>query len=243
MVHNWRIISYFFRTTRTIQPHVPYMKLDPTFFARPPQQLARDLLGKVLRRKLGNFWLSARIIETEAYEMSERASHSSLGWTMSRRAMFMSPGTIYMYHARGKPSLNFSALGEGNAVLVKSAVPVVDELSGPDSLACMLERNPIGNRQRDVHKLCSGQTLVCQSLGLSVENWNGKLLCDEFYLEDDQYQPTTVLRCKRLGIPPGRDEHLLYRFLLEPFAKSCTNNPLTSRSLRYGKDYVRETVI
>ena len=96
--------------------------LGSDFFARDACEVARELLGKVLRRRRGEHWLAARIIEAEAYYRDERASHSSLGWSRSRRAMFMEPGTVYMYYSRGGPSLNVSCAGEGDAVLVKSAV-------------------------------------------------------------------------------------------------------------------------
>jgi DNA-3-methyladenine glycosylase len=45
--------------------------------------------------------------------------------------LFLDGGHIYMYYARGGDSLNFSAQGPGNAVLIKSAYPWVDEVSGP----------------------------------------------------------------------------------------------------------------
>ncbi|MDV3444008.1 DNA-3-methyladenine glycosylase, partial [Pseudomonas otitidis] len=34
-------------------------------------------------------WLSARIIETEAYYLAEKGSHASLGYTEKRRALFL----------------------------------------------------------------------------------------------------------------------------------------------------------
>ena len=87
--------------------------LHPDFFDQTAESLAIALLGTILRRRVqtskGPVWLAARIIETEAYYRDERGSHSSLGYTEKRRAMFMPPGTIYMYYARGGDSLNFSA--------------------------------------------------------------------------------------------------------------------------------------
>lgn len=82
--------------------------LSNNFFARDAQQVAKDLLGKVLRVKHQDIWLSAMIIETEAYYLHEKGSHASLGYTEKRKALFMPPGTIYMYHARGGDSLNIS---------------------------------------------------------------------------------------------------------------------------------------
>jgi DNA-3-methyladenine glycosylase len=67
--------------------------------------------------------LKAIIVETEAYYLNDKASHAYLGYTHKRQALFMPPGTVYMYYSRGGDSLNVSCKGEGNAVLIKSAVP------------------------------------------------------------------------------------------------------------------------
>ena len=96
--------------------------LPDAFFDRDAQTLARDLLGKVIRHRVGDLWLSARIIETEAYYCEEKGSHASLGYTEKRKALFLDGGHIYMYYARGGDSLNFSAQGPGNAVLIKSSI-------------------------------------------------------------------------------------------------------------------------
>lgn len=81
--------------------------LPDAFFDRDAQILARDLLGKVIRHRVGDLWLSARIIETEAYYCAEKGSHASLGYTEKRKALFLDGGHIYMYYARGGDSLNF----------------------------------------------------------------------------------------------------------------------------------------
>ena len=94
--------------------------LPDAFFNRDALTVARQLLGKVIRHRVGDLWLSARIIKTEAYYLAEKGSHASLGYTEKRKALFLDGGHIYMYYARGGDSLNFSAGGPGNAVLIKS---------------------------------------------------------------------------------------------------------------------------
>ena len=89
--------------------------LPDSFFNRPALELAPDLLGKVIRYRNNGVWLSARIIETEAYLLTDKGSHASLGYTKKRQALFADGGTIYMYYARGGDSVNFSAKGEGVA--------------------------------------------------------------------------------------------------------------------------------
>ena len=209
--------------------------LDTRFFEEEPLILAPALLGKILRRKVTlqqkTYWLSARIIETEAYYLREKGSHSSLGLTESRKAMFMPAGTIYMYYARGSDSLNFSALGEGNAVLIKSGYAWIDSISPEENLSVMQFLNPLNGRTRPRERLCAGQTLLCRSLQLRVVDWNGKNLDPgEFYLADTGEVPDAVVQCTRLGIPRGRDEHLPYRFVDSGYARYCTRNPLVKHS-------------
>lgn len=213
--------------------------LDPDFFHRDAQQLAKALLGKVIRHKVNGKWLAARIIETEAYYLGEKGSHSSQGFTEKRKAMFMPAGTIYMYYARGRDSLNISARGEGNAVLIKSGYPYFDKKSPEQNLKQMQKLNPGAHGSaRPVSKLCSGQTLLCASLGLKVSDWNQQQFDqDLFYFDDCGLKPIHIIQTTRLGIPQGRDEHLPYRFIDYGFARYCTSNPLSKRGWLEGKNY------
>jgi len=212
--------------------------LPDAFFDRDAQLLARELLGKVVRHKVGDLWLAARIIETEAYYLEEKGSHASLGYTEKRKALFLDGGHIYMYYSRGGDSLNFSAHGPGNAVLIKSAYPWVDELSGPASLAQMLLNNPAANGSaRPAQKLCAGQTLLCKALGLKVPMWDAKRFDPQgLVVEDVGTQVTQIIQTTRLGIPGGRDEHLMYRFVDASHAPYCTRNPLRRGQVE-GRDY------
>lgn len=212
--------------------------LETGFFARPPLAVARDLVGKVLRRRVGRLWLAVQIVETEAYYRRERASHASLGRTPSREALFMPPGTIYMYHARGGASLNVSCRGAGNAVLVKAGRPWLDAVSDERSLRRMQAANPGPRGARPPERLCAGQTLLCRSLLLTVPEWNGRgFEGGRLFVEDVGYRPARLVRARRLGIPAGRDEHLLYRFVDAGQLRSATSNPLARRGARPGRDF------
>jgi len=212
--------------------------LGASFFDRDARVVARDLIGKVLRRRLEGHWLAAQIVEVEAYYRREKGSHASLGRTPSREALFMPPGTIYMYYARGGDSLNVSCRGAGNAVLLKAGRPFVDATSPASSLSRMLRENPGARGPRPLHRLCAGQTLLCRSLRLWVPEWNGRGFDPErLFLEDMGYRPSRLVETRRLGIPVGRDEHLPYRFLDLAFAEAATANPLRRRASRQGIDY------
>jgi DNA-3-methyladenine glycosylase len=222
--------------------------LERSFFDRDACRVARELLGKVLRHRVDGVWLSAAIIETEAYYRREQGSHASQGRTPSREAVFMRPGTIYMYYSRAGDSLNVSCRGAGDAVLIKSGRPFVDARSPESTLAVMQRLNPRRRwrrappegptEPRPPERLCAGQTLLCRALGLTVKDWDQRDFDRErFYIEDVGSPPERIIKTRRLGIPTGRDEHLMYRFIDHAWARQCTQNPLTKRSFRAGVDY------
>lgn len=212
--------------------------LPDSFFDRDAQLLARDLLGKVIRHCHQGHWLAARIIETEAYYLAEKGSHASLGYTEKRRALFLDGGHIYMYYARGGDSLNFSAHGPGNSVLIKSATPWLDAHCAPDALARLQVNNPAADGSlRASERLCAGQTLLCKALALKVPNWDGQRFDPQrLFVEDVGQRPAQIIQTTRLGIPSGRDEHLPYRFVDAAYARYCTRNPLR-RGQYEGRDY------
>jgi len=198
--------------------------LTHNFFNQDPLLVARQLLGKVLRVRYKRHWLSAQIIETEAYYLDDKASHSSLGYTEKRKALFMPAGTIYMYYACGADSLNVSCGGPGNAVLIKAGYPYLEKNSAK-MLAIMQQLNPAKNTQqiRPIEKLCAGQTLLCRALNLKVRDWDQQGFDRErFFIEDVGYMPEQILQTTRLGIPKGRDEHLPYRLVDAAYAGCCT---------------------
>ncbi|WP_428354658.1 DNA-3-methyladenine glycosylase [Methyloprofundus sp.] len=206
--------------------------LSESFFNRDACTVARELLGKVIRRKYKQQWLAARIIETEAYYLEDKGSHASLGFTEKRKALFMQAGTIYMYYAHGRDSLNISCRGKGNAVLIKSAFPYQDALSEALSIESMQQLNPHpSGKTRSLEKLCNGQSLLCRSLNLKVTEWDQKTFdSQQFYIDDVHNVPEKTIQTTRLGIPKGRDESLPYRFIDYDFVKYCTKNPLTTRT-------------
>jgi len=211
--------------------------LTNNFFNQDAIILAKALLGKVMHAKYNGIWLSAMIIETEAYYLNEKSSHASLGYTEKRKALFMPPGTIYMYYSRGGDSLNVSCQGEGNAVLIKSAFPYLEGTSTLSSMIrAMQQLNPQKNilAPRPLEKLCAGQTLLCKSLGLKVKEWDQRTFCKEkLFISDVGHKPEKIIQTTRLGIPIGRDHHLPFRFIDYDKAKFCTSNPLTKRTRDY----------
>ena len=191
-------------------------------------------MGKQLRRSWRGLWLSAWVVEAEAYFIHEQGSHASQGRTPSREALWAPPGTVYMYYSRGGDSLNVSCRGGGNAVLFKSGLAAAQG----EALEAMRRLNPKrdgGLREPD--RLCSGQTLLCKALDLRVPEWDGRAFDAELHVADAGYRPSAVARTTRLGIPKGRDEQLMLRYVDADRARFATSNPLTKRGWTEGREY------
>ncbi|MDZ7684123.1 MAG: DNA-3-methyladenine glycosylase [Gammaproteobacteria bacterium] len=160
------------------------------------------------------------------------AANSSLGRTPSRAALFDPPGTIYMYYARGPLRAEtrsiFRRRERANGVLGEIRISRDGRpfARGRDQRHATKQSGHPGSEAEST-QLCKGQTLMCRALGLSVTEWNRQMSSpdDRFRLHDDGYRPSRIIQCRRLGIPPGRDEHLPWRFIDAGYARCCTSNP------------------
>jgi len=138
------------------------MKLGEQFFSRDAEEVARDLLGKILVRKNKNNLLRAKIIETEAYFGHEDPASRAVQNGDLRKTMLMDPGTILVYGVHNNWLINFVTSDEGKAeaVLIRSIEPLnfKAKTNGPGLLTKALK---IG---KDFHK-----KNICESGELWVE--------------------------------------------------------------------------
>ncbi|CAL8303267.1 unnamed protein product [Merluccius merluccius] len=144
------------------------VRLGEDFYQRPCVALAQALLGKVLvRRRADGCELRGRIVETEAYlGGDDKASHSAGGRRTQRNAaMFMKPGTVYVYPIYGVYlCMNVSSQGEGAAVLLRSLEP----LQGRPvmrQLRAQARRKAQARPLKD-KELCNGPSKLCQALDI-----------------------------------------------------------------------------
>jgi DNA-3-methyladenine glycosylase len=100
--------------------------LTKRFYARDTAEVARDLLGKKLVRRLGGDSLEALIVETEAYYgVDDPASRASRGRKRYNAVMFGEPGRLFVYNVHRYWMLNFVAHepGKVGAVLIRAIEP------------------------------------------------------------------------------------------------------------------------
>ena len=103
------------------------MNLPRSFYQRPTAEVAQDLLGKLLVRRLNGRRLSGVIVETEAYgHANDLASHACKGMTERNKIMFGEVGIAYVYFTYGNHHcVNVSARDSApaGAVLIRSIEP------------------------------------------------------------------------------------------------------------------------
>jgi len=105
------------------------MKILPReFYLRHPEEVARELLGKYIFRKVSGTQIIAKIVETEAYGGKEDpASYAHLGIMPKSRLMFEEGGRAYITrHIYGRLGFNVTTgvEGEPGAVLIRACEPV-----------------------------------------------------------------------------------------------------------------------
>jgi DNA-3-methyladenine glycosylase len=135
--------------------------LPVSFFRRPAEVVARELIGVVLISSLGRSVTAGRIVETEAYLGAvDPASHGYGGRRTDRNAaLFGPPGTWYVYRSYGLhwcANLVCAPDGNGGAVLLRALEPV------RGLKAMRRRRGGVDDRH-----LCSGPGKLCQALGIT----------------------------------------------------------------------------
>ena len=102
-----------------------------SFYSRPVLEVARELVGSILVRRLDSgSLLAGRLVEVEAYlgDGSDPSAHSHGGPTNRNRSMFGPPGRLYAYRIYGiHTCVNIvcDAPGVGSAILLRAAEPLV----------------------------------------------------------------------------------------------------------------------
>ena len=166
--------------------------LDQSFLQRPAPEVARALIGVVLLLD----GVGGKIVETEAYDRADPASHSFAGRTARNASMFGPAGHAYVYRSYGVHwCLNVVCGSEpsGGAVLLRALEP-------QQGIDVMRER-----RGTDVLRdLCRGPGRLCRALAVTGAHDGHSLRVAPFALMDGQGVPE-IAAGPRIGITRGTE--------------------------------------
>jgi DNA-3-methyladenine glycosylase len=185
-------------------------RLGRDFFARSVHEVAPDLIGTAFLVA----GVGGTIVEVEAYDQDDPASHGFRGETARNAVMFGPPGHAYVYRSYGIHwCLNVVCGEEGvaDAVLLRALQPTEG-----------LEEMRVRRGVDDPRLLCSGPGRLCQALGVTRELDGRSVEVPPFELRERQ-QAVEVVTGPRIGITKAADRPWRYglagsRFVSRPFS-------------------------
>lgn len=168
--------------------------LGEEFFIRKPDLVAKELLGKVLVRRLKSGTLKGMIVETEAYYGPEDpASRARRGKLPHNRLMWEGPGTIFIYMVHGSWLLNIVTEPKGvpSAVLIRAVKPL-------QGIRVMLKNRGVS----DIREIANGPGKLSKAFVITKE-LNGLKVYDPkspLLITDEGFSGFKIGRSYRIGV-------------------------------------------
>ena len=193
------------------------MKLGRQFYCSPTLEVARNLLGKVLVRRLRGRNLAGKIVETEAYVgPHDLACHASKGKTPRTSIMFNEGGFAYVYMIYGF----YFCLNAVTDVEDYPAAVLIRAIEPLDHIPVMkrLRKNP------DHHtNIGSGPGKLCMAMSIDKKLNGVDLTGDTLWIEDRRLGVGRIIAAPRVGVDyAGEYKDKPWRFYVD-------GNPHVSR--------------
>ena len=177
------------------------MKILPRkFYVNDTKQVAKDLLGKKLVRKVGRYVLSGIITETEAYKgKNDPASHAARKKTERKKIMFGEVGHAYVYFTYGMHyCFNVVAKKKND----KSGAVLIRAMHPQQGIKLMIK-----NRKTDIiSNLTNGPGKLTQAMEITLKQYNLDLTRNTSLFIVDSKKPRKIIAKPRIGINEGIDK-------------------------------------
>ncbi len=184
-------------------------RLPREFYERNTVDVAKDLLGKILVRRIGKDLISGVITETEAYRQSDDpASHAYRDITNRNKAMFGEVGHAYVYFTYGMHyCVNAVARNKhhkAGAVLIRSLTP-------KDGIDIMIKNRKTNNAK----SLTNGPAKLTIALDITKKQYGEDLVnSTRLYITDGIEVDQKIIAGPRIGIKKGNDKQWNFRIKL-----------------------------
>lgn len=179
------------------------MILQQEFYKRDCITVSKELLGKVLVRKINGRIIKSRIVETEAYiGMIDKASHAYLGKRTERtEPLFHEGGISYVYFIYGLYHC-FNIIADKEDYPAGVLIRAVEPLNEFDYLAQRRFKKDFNELSKaQIKNLTNGPSKLCMALDITKEENFVKLYeAGNLYVEDSDYKPAEIVETTRVGI-------------------------------------------
>lgn len=186
-----------------------YKPLPRKFYLSETISVSKELLGKVIVRKINNNILAAKIVETEAYIGDhDPACHAYQKITERNKVMYEEGGNAYIYFIYGNYYC-FNVVSEGKGIGNATLIRAVEPLSGIELMKKY--RGDIKN----IHDLTNGPAKLCIALKIN-KNLYGEDITSEkniFISKPLKEEKFEIITTKRIGLNIGIE--LPYRFFIK----------------------------
>ena len=174
--------------------------LPRKFYLNDTKQVAKDLLGKKLVRKIGNDVLSGIIVETEAYKgKNDPASHAARKKTERNKIMFGEVGHAYVYFTYGMHyCFNVVAKKESD----KSGAVLIRAIQPQQGIQLMIKKR----KTNVISNLANGPGKLTQAMQITLKQYNLDLTNSKSLFILDGKKPTKIIANPRVGIKEGIDK-------------------------------------
>ncbi len=174
-----------------------------SFYARDTKEVAKDLLGKILVRKLAEGTIKGKIVETEAYYGEEDpASHAFRGKTERAKIMWGMPGTVYIYLIYGMYYL-FNIVtekkGKAGAVLIRALEP-------QEGIGLMKKMR----KTDEIKNLTNGPGKLTQAFVITNKKHKQDLLSGSLIIEEGVREEFEIISTTRIGVNAGGQAKLRF---------------------------------
>lgn len=182
------------------------------FLSQSSVVVAPLLLGCILEREIDGKIVRVKIVETEAYDQSDAASHSFNGRTPRTDVMFGPAGHLYVYFTYGMHyccNVVTGPEGMGSAVLIRAVEPI----EGEEVMRELRDQSGVN--------LSNGPAKLCQALAID-KRYNGHDLTKAPLILRLQraLDPALITQTTRIGISKDKDR---------PWRFYITDNPYVSK--------------
>ena len=191
--------------------------LPRSFYLRPTLQVACNLLGKRIVKKVGTKLLIGKIVEVEAYCKGDPASHAFRGRTKRNDVMFWEGGHLYVYFTYGMHFCSNVVSGNegiGEAVLIRAVEPLAGiEMMRTNRYGSNKSLNLKSLNRKSLINLSNGPAKFCQAFGIARKENGVELLDGKIIITAGKPVPSKLIkRSSRIGIQQGTEKK--WRFFI-----------------------------